>query len=82
LSNAAIITTIGKTKTRKVRRNTLQQIEKDLIEIEHRICHGCTDKEIMEELEIKERTFYYKEKIYQQSAKIQAEKTAELVLAL
>jgi hypothetical protein len=53
------------------------------MDIEHRICHGYTDKEIMEELGIKERTFYYyKQKIYQQSAKIQAEKTsAEEVLA-
>jgi FixJ family two-component response regulator len=54
LSNAAV--TIEKTK-RKARRTrkTRQQIEKELLEIEHRICHGLTDKEIMEELDIKER---------------------------
>jgi len=52
------------------------------MEIEHRICVGHTDKEIMEELGIKERTFYYyKEKIYQQSAEIQAKKKTEQVLA-
>ena len=50
------------------------------MEIEHRICQGHTDKEIMEELGIKERTFYYyKEKIYQQTAEIQAKKTGEIL---
>jgi DNA-binding CsgD family transcriptional regulator len=48
------------------------------MEIEHRICQGYTDTQIMEELGIKERTFYYyKEKLYQQSAKIQANKERE-----
>jgi uncharacterized protein YjcR len=65
-----------------LRRKTRKQIENVLMEIEHRICQGHTDKEIIEELGIKERMFYYyKEKIYKQSAKIQAEKTAEQVLA-
>lgn len=50
------------------------------MEIEHRICQGHTDKEIMEEIGIKERTFYYyKEKLYQQSAEIQAEKTKNVL---
>ena len=50
------------------------------MEIEHRICQGCIDKEIMEELSIKERTFYYyKEKLYKQSAEIQAKKTEEIL---
>ena len=49
------------------------------MEIEHRICQGRTDKEIMDELGIKERIFYYyKEKLYQQSAEIQAKKTEEI----
>jgi hypothetical protein len=62
------------------RRKSQQQIEKVLMEIEHRICQGHTDKEIMEELGIKERTFYYyKEKIYQQTAEIQAKKTGEIL---
>ena len=52
------------------------------MDIEHRICQGHTDKEIMEEFDIKERTFYYyKEKIYQQSAEIQAKKKTEEMLA-
>jgi hypothetical protein len=56
-------------------------MENILMEIEHRICHGCTDIQIMEDLGIKERTFYYyKEKLYQQSAKIQAKKKTEQVL--
>ena len=50
------------------------------MEIEHRICEGRTDREIMDELDIKERTFYYyKEKLYQQSAEIQAEKTKDVL---
>jgi hypothetical protein len=81
LSDAVIITTAG-TKTRRTKRKTRQQIEKELMDIEHRICHGLTDKEIMEELGIKERTFYYyKQKIYERSAKIQVQKTPEEVLA-
>ena len=51
------------------------------MEIEHRICQGHTDKEIIEELGIKERTFYYyKEKLYQQSAEIQAKKTEQILV--
>ena len=47
------------------------------MEIEHRICQGHTDKEIIDEIGIKERTFYYyKEKLYKQSAEIQAKNTA------
>jgi hypothetical protein len=58
-----------------IRRRTQLQIEKILIEIERRICQGHTDTQIMEELGIKERIFYYyKEKLYQQSAEIQANK--------
>jgi hypothetical protein len=54
--------------------------ENTLMEIGHRICQGHTDKEIMDELGTKERTFYYyKEKLYQQSAKIQAKKPRALV---
>ncbi len=57
-------------------------MEKTLMEIEHRICEGHTDKEIMDDLAIKERTFYYyKEKLYQQSARIQAKTKTEQVLA-
>jgi FixJ family two-component response regulator len=49
-------------------------------EIQHRICQGHTYKEIMKQLGIKERTFYYyKEKMYQQSAEIQAKKTGEVL---
>jgi hypothetical protein len=56
LSDTVAITTRRKAgRTMKTR----QQIEKELMDIEHRICHGYTDKEIMEELGIKERTFYY-----------------------
>lgn len=52
------------------------------MEIEHRICQGYTDKDIMNELDIKERTFYcYKEKLYQQSADVQAKKKTEEILA-
>jgi FixJ family two-component response regulator len=82
LSYAVAITTTRKAR-RRTTRKTRQQIEKELMDIEHRICHGCTDKEIMQELGIKERTYYYyKQKIYEQSAKIQAEKIAiEEVLA-
>jgi hypothetical protein len=82
LSDAVAITTTTIGKTRRTRK-TRQQIEKELLDIEHRICHGLTDKEIMQELSIKERMFYYyKQKIYEQSAKIQAEKTTvEEVLA-
>jgi len=41
-------------------------MESILIETEHRICQGHTDKEIIERFGIKERTFYYyKEKLYQ-----------------
>jgi FixJ family two-component response regulator len=73
MSNAAII-------TRK--RNTRQQMENVLMQIEHRICQGQTDKEIMEELGIRERTFYYnKEKIYQLSAEVQSKKNTAEVLA-
>jgi hypothetical protein len=58
-----------------IRRKTRQQLENELIEIQHRICQGHTDKEIIEELNLKERTFYYyKHKIYQMSAAIQAKK--------
>jgi ACT domain-containing protein len=57
-------------------------MENTLMEIEHRICQGRTDKEIMEELGIKERTFYYyKEKIYQLSAHVQSKKNTAEVLA-
>jgi uncharacterized protein YjcR len=63
------------------RRKTQQQIQYELVEIEHRICQGHTDKEIIEELGIKERTFYYyKEKLYQQSAEIQAKKTEQILV--
>lgn len=63
------------------RRKTQQQIQNELIEIEHRICQGHTDKEIIEELGIKERTFYYyKEKLYQQSAEIQAKKIEQILV--
>ena len=52
------------------------------MEIEHRICEGCTDKEIMDDLGIKERTFYYyKEKICQLSAEVQSKKNTSEVLA-
>ena len=52
------------------------------MEIEHRICQGHTDKEIIDEIGIKERTFYYyKEKLYKQSAEIQAKKKTEEILA-
>jgi hypothetical protein len=52
------------------------------MEIERRICEGRTDKEIMDDLSIKERTFYYyKEKIYQQSAEVQSKKNTAEVLA-
>ena len=51
------------------------------MEIEHRICQGYTDKEIIEEIGVKERTFYYyKEKLYQQSAEIQAKKTEQILV--
>jgi hypothetical protein len=43
LSNTAVTT---ERKVRRIRK-TRQQIEKELMDIEHRICHGCTDKEIM-----------------------------------
>jgi Putative ATPase subunit of terminase (gpP-like) len=63
------------------RRKTEQQIQNELIEIEHRICQGYTDKEIMEDLGLKERTFYYyKEKLYQKSAQIQANKTEQILV--
>jgi hypothetical protein len=63
-----------------IRRKTRQQIENELVEIQHRICQGHTDKEIMEELNIKERTFYYyKHKLYQMSAAIQAKKREEVM---
>ncbi len=69
---------LSKVRTRK--RKTQQQIENELIEIEHRICQGRTDKEIIKELNIKERTFYYyKNKLYQISASIQAKKTEEIM---
>ena len=69
---------LSKVRTRK--RKTQQQIENELIEIERRICQGHTDKEILEELNIKKRTFYYyKNKIYQMSASIQAKKTEEVM---
>lgn len=56
-------------------------MENILMEIEHRICQGHTDKEIIEELGIKESTFYYyKEKLYQQSAEIQAKKTEQILV--
>jgi hypothetical protein len=57
-------------------------MEYTLMEIEHRICQGRTDKEIMDELDIRERTFYYyKEKIYQLSAEVQSKKNTAEVLA-
>ena len=56
-------------------------MENILMEIEHRICQGHTDKEVIEEIGIKERTFYYyKEKLYQQSAEIQAKKTEQILV--
>ena len=70
---------LSKVRTRK--RKTQLQIENELIEIEHRLCQGHTDKEIIEELNIKERTFYYyKNKLYQMSASIQAKKTEEIMV--
>jgi DNA-binding CsgD family transcriptional regulator len=55
-------------------------MENILMEIEHRICRGLTNKEIMDELGIKERTFYYyKERVHQRSAEIQAKKTEEVL---
>jgi len=69
---------LSKVRTRK--RKTQQQIENELVEIEHKLCQGRTDKEIIEELNIKERTFYYyKNKLYQISASIQAKKTEEIM---
>jgi hypothetical protein len=69
---------LSKVRTRK--RKTQLQIENQLLEIEHRIYQGHTDKEIIEELNIKERTFYYyKNKIYQMSGSIQAKKTEEMM---
>jgi len=63
------------------RRKTQQQIQNELIEIEHRICQGHTDKEVIEDLGLKERTFYYyKEKLYQRSAEIQAKKTEQILV--
>jgi uncharacterized protein YjcR len=62
------------------RRKSQQQIENVLMEIEHRICQGYTDTQIIEELGIKERTFYYyKEKLYKLSAEIQAKKTEQVM---
>jgi hypothetical protein len=59
-------------------RRTRRQLQNELIEIEFRICKGRTDSEIMEELHIKERTFYYyKSKLYEQSAELQRKKTEE-----
>ena len=69
---------LSKVRTRK--RKTQQQIENELVEIEHKLCQGRTDKEIIKELNIKERTFYYyKNKLYQISASIQAKKTEEIM---
>jgi DNA-binding CsgD family transcriptional regulator len=63
-----------------IRRKTRHQLEDELIEIQHRICQGNTDKEIIEGLNIKERTFYYyKHKLYQMSAAIQAKKREEVM---
>jgi DNA-binding CsgD family transcriptional regulator len=63
-----------------IRRKTRQQLENEMIEIEHRICEGQSDKEIIEELNIKQRTFYYyKRKLYQMSAAIQAKKREEVM---
>jgi FixJ family two-component response regulator len=58
LSNTAVTTETTERKVRRTRK-TRQQIEKELMDIEHRICQGLTDKKIMEELGIKERMFYY-----------------------
>ena len=61
----------------KIRKSRLQ-LQNELIEIESRICKGRTDSEIMEELHIKERTYYYyKVKLYEQSAELQRKKTEE-----
>jgi hypothetical protein len=68
------------TSLSEIIRKTRQQLENEMIEIQHRICQGHTDKEIMEGLNIKERTFYYyKHKLYQMSAATQAKKREEVM---
>ena len=59
-------------------RRTRIQLQNELVEIESRICKGKTDSEIMDELHLKERTYYYyKSKLYEQSAELQRKKTEE-----
>ena len=53
-----------------------------LAEMEHQICSGKTDHEIMEFLGLKERSFYYfKKKLYEQSLALQTAKKTDEVLA-
>ena len=61
---------------------TKYQVQIVLAEMEHQICSGKTDHEIMEFLDLKERSFYYfKKKLYEQSLALQTANKTEEVLA-
>jgi hypothetical protein len=69
------------TKGQKRDYKTRHQVQLVLTEMEHQICEGKSDIEIMKFLEIKDRSFYYfKKKLYQQSLALQTSKKTEEVL--
>jgi hypothetical protein len=60
---------------------TRHQVQLVLTEMEHQICEGKTDREMMKFFEMKERSFYYfKKKLYEQSLVLQTSKKTEEVL--
>jgi hypothetical protein len=60
---------------------TKHQVQLVLTEMEHQICEGKTDVEIMNFLNMQHRSFYYfKNKLYQQSLVLQTSKKTEEVL--
>ena len=61
---------------------TKYQVQIMLAEMEYQICSSKRDHEIMEFLDLKERSFYYfKKKLYEQSLALQTAKKTDEVLA-
>ena len=62
---------------------TRHQVQLVLAEMEHQICEGKTDQEMMKFFEMKHRSFYYfKKKLYEQSLRLQTSKKTEEIVAL
>ena len=72
----------GEQRPEKRSYKTKYQVQIMLAEMEHQICSGKRDHEIMEFLDLKERSFYYfKKKLYEQSLALQTAKKTDEVLA-